>query len=274
MCGTGAASLTDSVRLTRAAGELGFAAALIMPPFFFRDATDDGVLQFFDRLLAGVGTIRTAILLYNFPLMSGITFHPDLIDRLLTAFPGAIGGMKDSSNDRALQREILTRHPELRVFPGSEEYLLEAKSYGAAGCISGTVCLWPRLARDAFVDGNEEAAARVRDERCALTGAPLIALVRERVARARKDAGWARAMPPNVPAAIARLQAPRTHADPAINQERNQEKRDSPKRVRKRRKTIADNGEGRRLVAEIDQTGEPNTEQAFTGDESRGDQHA
>lgn len=268
MCGTGAASLSDAVRLTRAAAELGFAAALIMPPFFFRDATDEGVMQFFDRLLGSVGTIRTAILLYNFPRMSGVTFHPDLVDRLLAAFPGSIAGMKDSLNDRALQREILARHPELRVFPGSEEYLLEAKSYGAAGCISGSVCLWPRLAREAFVDGSEEAAARVRDDRAALTGAPLISLVRERVAQARNDAAWNRAMPPNVTAEIARLQPARTQTDPAIDQKGHSEKRDPGKRVRKRRKAIADNGEGRGLTAEIDHAGERDAEQAFTGDEA------
>jgi 4-hydroxy-tetrahydrodipicolinate synthase len=197
MCGTGAASLADAVRLTRAAGELGFAAALIMPPFFFRDATDDGIVRFFDRLLTGVGTLRATILLYNFPRMTGVTFHPDLVDRLLVSFPGVIGGMKDSSNDRDLQREILRRHPELRVFPGSEEYLLEAKDYGVAGCISGSVCLWTRLAHDAFALGDGEAAAQVRDERAALAGAPLIATVRQRVAAARNDDAWLRSMPPN-----------------------------------------------------------------------------
>jgi 4-hydroxy-tetrahydrodipicolinate synthase len=197
MCGTGAASLADAVRLTRAAGELGFSAALVMPPFFFRDASDDGVLGFFDRLFAAIGTPHAPILLYNFPRMSGITFHPDLVDRLLAAFPGAIAGMKDSSNDRTLQREILTRHPELRIFPGSETYLLDAKRDGAAGCISGSVCLWPQLAHDAFSQDDATLAERMRVERDALTGAPLIALVRRRVATMRNDDAWLRAMPPN-----------------------------------------------------------------------------
>ncbi|MGA7571408.1 MAG: dihydrodipicolinate synthase family protein [Candidatus Aquilonibacter sp.] len=197
MCGTGAASLTDAVRLTRAAGELGFAAALIMPPFFFRDASDDGILRFFDELLSRAGPLRTTILLYNFPRMTGITFHADLVDRLIEAFPGAISGMKDSSNDVALQKELLERHPDLRVFPSTEETLIEAKSYGAAGCISGSVCLWPQAAHAAYAEGDASAATAVGQARAALTGAPLISLVRARVARVRNDDTWLRAMPPN-----------------------------------------------------------------------------
>ncbi|HEX8807300.1 MAG TPA: dihydrodipicolinate synthase family protein, partial [Candidatus Aquilonibacter sp.] len=69
MCGTGASALADTVILTRTASELGFAAALIMPPFFFRDAGDDGILRFFDALLAQTGTLRCTILLYHFPKM-------------------------------------------------------------------------------------------------------------------------------------------------------------------------------------------------------------
>ncbi|HTU71664.1 MAG TPA: dihydrodipicolinate synthase family protein [Candidatus Baltobacteraceae bacterium] len=197
MCGTGASSLADTVRLTRAASDLGFAAALLMPPFFFRDASDEGLLRFFDAMLSRVGTLRTTILLYNFPRMTGITFHAGLVDRLLEAFPGTISGMKDSSNDEVLQQEILERHPELRVFPSTEETLIEAKGYGAAGCISGSVALWPQPAHAAYANGDAAAAALVRASRAQLTGAPLISLVRARVAQARRDDAWARAMPPN-----------------------------------------------------------------------------
>ena len=197
MCGTGAASLADTVRLTRAAGELGFAAALIMPPFFYRDASDDRILRFFDALLSRIGTLRSTIVLYNFPRMSGVTFTSDLVDRLIEAFPGTISGMKDSSNDVALQQKLLERHPELRVFPSTEETLIEAKRYGAAGCISGSVCLWPQAAHAAYAQGDTSAATAVAQARAALTGAPLISLVRARVAQTRNDDVWLRAMPPN-----------------------------------------------------------------------------
>lgn len=197
MCGTGASALADTVALTRVAGELGFAAALIMPPFFFRDAGDDGILRLFDALLTRTGELASTILLYNFPKMSGITFHADLVDRLMDAFPGAIGGMKDSSNDVALQREVLARHPELRVFPSTEETLVDTKTRGVAGCISGSVALWPQQAHQAYANGDVGAAAQMRDARMALANRPLIPQVRERVAKARNDANWLRPMPPN-----------------------------------------------------------------------------
>ena len=87
MVGTGAASLGDAVTLTRAAFDCGFAAALVMPPFFFRDASDDGIVAFFDALLARATPPRGGVLLYNFPRMSGIAFTPALVDRLVEEFP-------------------------------------------------------------------------------------------------------------------------------------------------------------------------------------------
>jgi len=197
MCGTGASSLADAIRLTRVASELGFAAALIMPPFFFRDASDDGILRFFEALLAGTGPLRTTLVLYNFPRMSGITFSAPLVDRLIQAFPGVIGGMKDSANDTQLQREILARHPASRIFPSTEATLLETKAYGSAGCISGSVCLWPQAAHAAYANGDTSAATAIREARAALEGAPLIAQVRSRVAKVRNDDTWLRSMPPN-----------------------------------------------------------------------------
>ncbi len=196
MVGTGAASLADCVALTRTAFELGFAAALIMPPFFYRDASDDGIVAFFDRVLARVWTSGARVLLYNFPHMSGITFHAALLERLMTEFPEAIAGMKDSSNDRKLQAEVLSAHPQFVVFPASESYLLAAKAYGAAGCISGSVCLWPSLAAQALQTGNDLLMQQLRERREALAGVPLIAAVRYLTAKARGDAEWERSMPP------------------------------------------------------------------------------
>jgi 4-hydroxy-tetrahydrodipicolinate synthase len=199
MFGTGASALHDAVRLMRAAFGAEAAAALVMPPFFFRDAGDDGIVAFFDALLARAYVPGKRVLLYNFPRMSGITFRADLVDRLAREFPGVVAGVKDSSNDRAQQKAVLERHPELAVFPGSEEYLTEAKGYGAAGCISGSVALWPRVAREVFETGDERAAERLGRLRRSLTGVPLIPAVRYLTARARSDVAWERPMPPLQP---------------------------------------------------------------------------
>ncbi len=195
MVGTGASSLADAIVLTRGAFDFGFAAALVLPPFYFRDASDEGIVGFFDALFAHAWRPGARVVLYNFPRMSGVTFHPSLVERLLSEFAPAIAGIKDSSNDRRLQAELRARHPELAIYPGSEAYLLEAKAYGASGCISGTVSLWPRLAKDAF-NGDDAKMQMLRQRREALDGLPLIAAVRYLTAKARNDAAWERPMPP------------------------------------------------------------------------------
>jgi 4-hydroxy-tetrahydrodipicolinate synthase len=199
MVGTGAASAADAARLTRQAFACGFAAALVMPPFFFRDASDDGIVHFFETLFARTNPPPASVLLYNFPKMSGIAFHPALVDRLLREFPGIFAGMKDSSNDARLQAEILSNHPGLAVLPGSEADLLAAKSRGASGCISGSVALWPELARDVFASGDETAGATLARARAALDGVPFIPAVRYVTARLRREPSWERPLPPLLP---------------------------------------------------------------------------
>jgi 4-hydroxy-tetrahydrodipicolinate synthase len=196
MTGTGAASLDDAVALTRTALACGFAAALVMPPFFFRDASDDGIVRFFDALFTRTNPQPKKILLYNFPRMSGIAFHPALVARLVEAFPGIVAGMKESSNDPRLQSEILARHAGFFVLPGSERDLLAAKARGAAGCISGSVALWPELAQDVWTNGNPSKDDELAQKRAALENQPFIPVVRRLTAAQRNDPAWMRAMPP------------------------------------------------------------------------------
>ena len=196
MVGTGAASFEDASAVFRQAIALRFAAMLVMPPFFYRDAGDDGVMRFFDALFARVAPAPGRVILYNFPLMSGITFRADLVDRLIAAFPRAIGGVKDSSNDRTLQVELLARHPGLAVFPGSEHYLAEAVAAGAAGCISGSIALWPELAQRVYLRGLSDDARLLAARRTALTGFPFIPAVRHAIAAQRGDESWRIPMPP------------------------------------------------------------------------------
>ncbi|HXO17417.1 MAG TPA: dihydrodipicolinate synthase family protein [Candidatus Dormibacteraeota bacterium] len=197
MVGTGAASLGDVVRLTRLAFAEGFAAALIMPPFFVRDASDDGVVAFFDAVLSRANPPCRSVLLYNFPRMSGITFHAALVDRLVAEFPEAVAGMKDSSNDARLQSDVMERHPDLLIFPGSESDLIEAKARGVAGCISGSVSLWPELAQAVFAQTDAAQGGELTRKRAGLDGLPFVPAVRYLTAVERGDPAWERAMPPH-----------------------------------------------------------------------------
>jgi 4-hydroxy-tetrahydrodipicolinate synthase len=207
MTGTGAASLDDAVTLTRAALDCGFAAALIMPPFFYREAPDEGIAAFFEALIEAVKPPPKSLLLYNFPRMTGITLHAGLADRLIAASGDRIFGLKDSSNDARLQAEIVARRPEAAIFPGSESDLTEAKKRGAAGCISGSVALWPRLAQSVFTNGDEPEAGELRRLRASLDGLPLVGAVRYLTARSRADLDWERAMPPQEPLSVEQRRA-------------------------------------------------------------------
>jgi len=204
MAGTGAASLLDAIRITRKALEAGFAAALVMPPFFYRGISDDGVMHFFERFFEGAHPPRGSILLYNFPAMSGITFSADLVDRLLGMYPGLIAGMKDSSNDIVLQRTILERHPDLMIYPGAELCLADARKRGAAGCISASVALWPELA--ARVWRGDAPQDELTKKRESLAGLPMIPCVRYLLSRKTEDMNWERCVPPQMPLTQAQAQ--------------------------------------------------------------------
>jgi 4-hydroxy-tetrahydrodipicolinate synthase len=206
MVGTGAAALRDAIALTKAACDLGFAATLVMPPFFYRSISDEGVVRFFDALFEAVRPPKNRVLLYNFPAMSGITFHADIVDRLVDAFPSIIAGMKDSSNDVALQSDVLARHPDFLVYPGSEIALPDARKRGAAGCISASVQLWPELA--ARVWRGEEPQDELTRRRQSLAGLPTVPAVRHLLAQQTGNGEWERCVPPQMPlteAQIARL---------------------------------------------------------------------
>jgi 4-hydroxy-tetrahydrodipicolinate synthase len=197
MVGTGAASLRDAIALTKAALDVGFAAVLVMPPFFYRGISDDGVVQFFEHFFAGVQPPPGRTLLYNFPAMSGITFSSQLVDRLLDAFPQLIAGMKDSSNDVPLQTAILERNPGFLMYPGSEVSLDDARKRGAAGCISATVALWPQLA--ARVWRGEHPQEELTLRRQSLAGLPTVPAVRHLLAQRTGNPQWERCVPPQMP---------------------------------------------------------------------------
>jgi len=196
MAGTGAASLADAVVQTRAAFDCGLRAALVMPPFFFREVGDDAILAFFYSLLNRTKARAQSVLLYNFPRMSGNAFSLELVDRLVALFGDVIAGMKDSSNDASLQAGVLRKHPHLKIFPGSESDLPAAKTRGAVGCISGSVSLWPALAREVFATGDPLRSEELRQKRAALDGVPLVPAMRYLTAAARNEPAWLRPMPP------------------------------------------------------------------------------
>ena len=203
MIGTGSCALDEAVELTRAALALGYAGTLILPPFYYKNVSEDGVFAYFSAILDRAGDCAGRIYLYHFPQMSGVPFTLELIARLIAAYGDCIAGLKDSSGDLAYTRAVAQRFPALDVFPSSEAALLEGRAQGFAGCISATVAIAAALAARVW-QGVDSAAAdqaeltRIRET---IAKRPLIPAVRHLSAKLRGDASLARMLPPMAPLA-------------------------------------------------------------------------
>jgi len=138
MPGTGCCALPDTVALTRHAVERGCFGVLLLPPFYYKGVSDDGIFATIAEVIQRVGDARLRIYLYHIPPMAGVGFSLSLIDRLLKAYPRIVVGLKDSSGDWKNTHALLEAFPGFEVLPGSETHLLDALRIGGAGCISAT----------------------------------------------------------------------------------------------------------------------------------------
>jgi 4-hydroxy-tetrahydrodipicolinate synthase len=136
--GTGLTNLPDTTRLTRHVVDRGCAGALVLPPFYFKDVSDEGLFAYFAGLIERVAADDLRLYLYHIPPVAQVGLSIDLVQRLRAAFPTQVVGIKDSSGDWNNTRRLLIEVPGLIVYPGSELSLLDALSLGAPGCITAT----------------------------------------------------------------------------------------------------------------------------------------
>jgi len=140
MPGTGCAALTDSVELTRYAVARGCRNVLMLPPFYYKGVSDDGLFRNFAEIIERVGNADLRVYLYHIPPVSQVPISLALIERLLAAYPGTIAGVKDSSGNWSNTQAMLERfQPQgFDVFAGSETFLLANMRGGGVGCITAT----------------------------------------------------------------------------------------------------------------------------------------
>jgi 4-hydroxy-tetrahydrodipicolinate synthase len=196
MVGTGAAALADAVALTRHAAELGFAGALVLPPFYYKVVHDDGLVAYIDAILAATAARPIPIYLYHFPAQSGLHWHVALIRRLLDTFGERIVGLKDSSGDMAYAREAAGILPRFKVFPSTEAALPEARSGPFAGCISATANLNADLCARAYRTGDAAALNEAVAIRKLFDGKPLVPGIKALLAHIHGAPQWERVEPP------------------------------------------------------------------------------
>jgi 4-hydroxy-tetrahydrodipicolinate synthase len=166
LAGTGTPSLTETMDLTRDAFALGFDGVVVLPPFYFRKATDDGLYLFFEALIKKAVPADGFLFGYHFPDVAGIGFSLDLLARLKDAFPKQFAGIKDSSHDPDLARKLGERFGEdMLVFNGTDAYLQLGLESHAGGCITAPANLISpdlRALWDAYNAGRDTASIQIR----------------------------------------------------------------------------------------------------------------
>jgi 4-hydroxy-tetrahydrodipicolinate synthase len=196
MVGTGAAATADAVALTRHAAELGFAGALVLPPFYYKGVSDDGLAAYIGTIVAATADQPIPIYLYHYPQLSGLPWPPQLIRRLRETHGARILGLKDSSGDMAYAREAAAIDPGFHVFPSTEAALLEARGGAFAGCISATANLNADLCARAFHHGDAAALEAAVTIRRLFEGRPLVPGIKSLLGHIHGDQAWAQVMPP------------------------------------------------------------------------------
>jgi 4-hydroxy-tetrahydrodipicolinate synthase len=202
MPGTGACAIPDAARLSGAAAKVGAAAVLMLPPFYYKGVSEDGVFAYYAEVIQRVGDGRLKICLYHIPQLSGVPITRPLIARLLKRFPGTVVGIKDSGGDLANTKAMLDEFPDFRVFCGSETFLTETLAHGGAGCISAAANVNPAAIAQAFLHAGDSATpqrqAGLNAVRSALEQVPMIAALKRCVAEYGQAPAFARPRPPLV----------------------------------------------------------------------------
>ncbi len=204
MPGTGCCALTDTVELTRHAMRHRCGGVLMLPPFYYKGVSDDGLFASYSEVIQRVGDARLRIYLYHIPPVSQIAISHALIERLLDAHPEQIAGIKDSSNDWNNMKAMLERFQPrgFNVFAGNEHFLLDTMRMGGAGCISALANVnggaIARLYREWKSEDAKAQQASLDEVRNAFAKFPMIPALKAAVAAFGKDPVWATVRPPLV----------------------------------------------------------------------------
>ena len=202
MPGTGACAMTDAVTLVRHAVGRGCGGVLMLPPFYYKGVSDDGIFAFISCVIDKVGSRALRLFLYHIPPMAVVGFSLDLVGRLIKAYRETVVGLKDSSGDWNNTAAMLERFPGFAVFPGSEIFLLDALRKGGAGCITASGNVNVPGIRKVYENWRGPQAEALQAEisalRKALQAYPMIPALKRIVAHFHKDPDWATVRPPLV----------------------------------------------------------------------------
>ena len=206
LIGTGCCAPTDTIELTRAALDAGFNQVLMLPPFYYKGVSDDGLFAAFDHVIQQLADDRLAIVIYDFPLMTGLDMSVDLLVRLNKAYPKTVVGVKDSSGNWPAMQAVIEAIPGFRTFAGTEQYLLADLQAGGAGCITATGNATSNLCQAVYVahQAGDTAGAGAAQEiatatRLMLQAHGAVPAMKELMAQNSGNPAWRNMRPPIMP---------------------------------------------------------------------------
>jgi 4-hydroxy-tetrahydrodipicolinate synthase len=192
--GVAASSLHEAVEQGRLALDAGAKGLLVAPPFYFKGVSDAGLYRWFSQLFEKLGPSVRNVILYHIPSVTAVDISVGLVQRLKTAFPGIVVGVKDSSGSYANTEALLKAHGELAILVGDERQLAKAVRNGAQGTICGVANLVPHLLRPIVYEGKDDPTVNALvDEICSH---PVLAAVKALVGHLHGDAGYGAMRPP------------------------------------------------------------------------------
>ena len=202
--GTGLCNLPDTVKISRHAIELGCKGVMTLPAFYFKDVTDEGLFQYYERLIDEINHPNLKIYLYHIPQVSGVGLSIPLVKKLRSTYPDIIVGIKDSSGVWENTEQLLSIDG-LIVYPGAELPVIDAIKLGGPGCISATANFNPtniakviELSHDRKWDQAEEVHKDVKEVRYLFQDYSAIPAQKAMLAIKYKDKRWKNIRPPLV----------------------------------------------------------------------------
>lgn len=164
VAGTGSACLADTIELTRSAERIGTDAAMVVPPFYFKHPTLEGLADYFSAVLSSTDL---PIFLYNIPFLSGIEVTDELVERL-AEFPNLIG-IKDSSGDRERTKRYIAKFPHLQIFPGDDRAIEAMSQSDCTGFVTGTANAFPELVSQTIAECERGTGHQLQERLTKLT---------------------------------------------------------------------------------------------------------
>jgi 4-hydroxy-tetrahydrodipicolinate synthase len=203
LVGNGSCALPDAVELAAHALHIGCANVLMLPPFYYKAVSADGLFAFFAEFIDRVADARLRVCLYHIPSVAQVGIGSALVEKLRTRYGKLIAGIKDSSGDWENTRRLLEQFGDLQIFPGSEAFLLGALRLGAGGCISGTANVgaetMQRLYQNWQTEEGEDLQHTLNRVREVFQRFPIIAAIKAVLATANTDDQWRQVRPPLSP---------------------------------------------------------------------------